>query len=197
MPSNLSMFLFSKITILRLFVHWKGVFQDDPCSFRAQSLISRLGFLNVGFILLTLMPLLRTRCCPLQAIPVCLQGKVQHLQMPSKSINHSTPLPSSSLPFSAAPSPIVQPLDSQSSSDVSYSISVSNPLVRAGLIPPELADLKHMSPSLRWTFEQTQSIRKMSRPLFYEGSTWVWIRNVLGWLWCMWSMGPLLLCFQW
>lgn len=50
-------------------------------------------------------------------------------------------LEGSSLSSIASPSPVVSPLDSQRTSSVSCSIPTLNLLVRAGLIPPHLADI--------------------------------------------------------
>ena len=86
----------------------------------------------------------------------------------STSLSSQLQCSSSSMPSSASPSSIVSSLDSQNSSGVYCSTPISNPLVRAGLIPPELADIL-TPPSL--TKEQTKWIvgsRDLTANEYYE-----------------------------
>ena len=89
-------------------------------------------------------------------------------------IEQSTPLSSqlqcssSSMPSSASPSPIVSSLDSQNSSGVSCSTPISNPLVRAGLIPPELADILTPLPPTKEPTKRIVGARDLTANEYHE-----------------------------
>ena len=89
-------------------------------------------------------------------------------------IEQSTPLSSqlqcssSSMPSSASPSPIVSSLDSQNSSGVYCSTPISNPLVRAGHIPPELADILTPPPLTKEPTKRIVGARDLTANEYYE-----------------------------
>ena len=116
------------------------------------------------------MALLRTRCCPLLARPLQVIATSTSSGRSATSSNHQSfnTTPSSSLPSSAAPSPIVSPLDSQSSSGVSCSTPVSNPRVRAGLILPELADIWNTPPVTKEPTKRIVGARDLTANEYYE-----------------------------
>ena len=75
---------------------------------------------------------------------------------------------SSSEVSAVSPSPVVSPLDSQNSSGVFCSTPTLNPLVKAGLIPPDLVDILATPPT---TSEPTMPItdaRELTVNEYYE-----------------------------
>ena len=76
------------------------------------------------------------------------------------------------LSSSAAVSPIVSPIDSFSSSGVSCSTPVYNPLVRAGLIPAELADILSTPPATKKPTKWITGARELT-----ADENYVWLRG--------------------
>ena len=77
-------------------------------------------------------------------------------------------LEGSSLPSGVSPSPIVSPLTSQNSSGVLCSTSTLNPLVKAGLIPPDLVDILATPPTTTEPTKHITGARELTTNEYYE-----------------------------
>ena len=86
----------------------------------------------------------------------------------STSLSSQLQCSSSSMPSSVSPSPIVSSLDSQNSSGVSCSTPISNPLVRAGLILPELADILTPLPPTKEPTKRIVGARDLTANEYHE-----------------------------
>lgn len=77
-------------------------------------------------------------------------------------------LDSSSLPSGVSPSPIVSSLNSQNSSGVLCSTPTLNPLLKAGLIPPDLVDILATPPTTTEPTKRITGARELTASEYYE-----------------------------
>ena len=83
---------------------------------------------------------IQLQCLPSLLVPAQRSLTTRHL-IRLRSLQVVCNSEGSSLSSISSPSPVVSPLNSQSTSGVSCSTPTLNPLVRVGLIPPHLADI--------------------------------------------------------
>ena len=77
-------------------------------------------------------------------------------------------LEGSSLPSGVSPSPIVSPLSSQNSSGVLCSTTTLNPLLKAGLIPPDLVVVLATPPTTTEPTKRITGARELTTNEYYK-----------------------------